>query len=269
MASIKRQKRSIGSHIILAAWSLVILFPILMMVLNSFQETWTFINYAKVLINGNFLIYFRNSFVVGIISLALLLITGSLAAFAFANNLLSRFSQGLYFFLIAGMILPIRIASIKILELIRFLGLANTIWPLIPVYIAMSLPITVFILTLFIRQIPCELTEAGIIDGASRFVIFTRIILPQLKPALVTTAIYNMIIFWNDFWFPLVFISNDKAMTLPLGLTRLFDQSETAWPIVMAGMTFSAAPVIILYLLVSKQFISSLMAGLTAGATKD
>ena len=276
MASLRRQSWNIASHIILIFWSLVVLFPLWVMVINSFKdrlsiytnpfglpETWNFINYTEVLRDGDFLIYFKNSFVVVILSLAIMLITGSLAAYALANWR-GRFSRWLYFIFIAGMMLPIKIASIRILELVRMLGLVNTIWSLIPVYVAMGLPIAVFILTAFIREIPYELTEAGIIDGAGPFRIFTQIIAPLLKPALATTAIYNLVPFWNDLWFPLIFISDDRAKTLLLGVTRLFGQYQTDWSKVLAVLTLSAIPVILLYLLMSKQFIK----GLTAGAVK-
>jgi raffinose/stachyose/melibiose transport system permease protein len=276
MASLKRINRNIGSHIVLIVWSLVVLFPLWVMLINSFKDRlsiyqnpfglpkkWNFINYGAVLGDGDFLVYFRNSFVAVILSLTLLLVAGSFAAYALANWR-GKFSRILYFFFIAGMMLPIKIASIKILELVRFLGLINTIWSLIPVYTAMGIPIAVFILTEFIRQIPYELTEAGIIDGAGRFRIFARIIAPLLRPALATTAIYNMVPFWNDLWFPLIFITDDRAKTLLLGVTRLFGQYQTDWSRVLAVLTLSAIPVIILYLLMSKQFIK----GLTAGAVK-
>jgi raffinose/stachyose/melibiose transport system permease protein len=128
----------------------------------------------------------------------------------------------------------------------------------------MGIPIAVFILTEFIRQIPRELTEAGIIDGAGRFGVFVRIIAPLLRPALATTAIYNLVPFWNDLWFPLIFITDDRAKTLLLGVTRLFGQYQTDWSKVLAVLTLSAIPVITLYLFMSKQFIK----GLTAGAVK-
>jgi raffinose/stachyose/melibiose transport system permease protein len=162
------------------------------------------------------------------------------------------------------MMLPIKIASIRILELIRTLGLLNTIWSLIPIYIAMGIPIAIFILTEFIRQIPYELSEAAIIDGAGRFQVFSFVIVPLLRPALATVAIYNLVPFWNDLWFPLIFISDDRSKTLLLGVTRLFGQYQTDWSKVLAVLTLSAIPVIALYLAMSRQFIQ----GLTAGAVK-
>jgi len=266
----------IGSHVILAAWSLIVLFPLWVMLINSFKdrlsiyqnpfglpEKWNFINYGAVLSDGDFLVYFGNSFIAVILSLTMVLLAGSLAAFALANWR-GKGSRIVYFFFIAGMMLPIKIASIRILELVRFLGLLNTVWSLIPVYTAMGIPVAVFILTGFIREIPYELTEAGIIDGAGHFGVFRRIIMPLLRPAMATVAIYNLVPFWNDLWFPLIFITDDRAKTLLLGVTRLFGQYQTDWSKVLAVLTLSAVPVISLYLMMSKQFIK----GLTAGAVK-
>jgi raffinose/stachyose/melibiose transport system permease protein len=276
MASPKRETQRLSVHIILIVWSFVVLFPLWIMLINSFKDRLSiyqnpfglpqklnFTNYGEVLTSGDFFFFFKNSFVVVILSLALLLVVSSTAAYALVNWR-GKISRGLYFFCIAGMMLPIKIASIKILELVRFLGLLNTIWSLIPIYTAMGIPVAVFILTGFIREIPYELTEAGIIDGAGRFRIFMRIITPLLRPALATTAIYNLVPFWNDLWFPLIFITDDRAKTLLLGVTRLFGQYQTDWSRVLAVLTLSAIPVIFMYLLMSKQFIK----GLTAGAVK-
>lgn len=162
------------------------------------------------------------------------------------------------------MMLPIRIASIRLIQIVKALGLLNTIWGLIPIYVAMGFPVSVFIMTAFIRSVPGELTESAFIDGAGRLKIFFVIIMPLLKPAMATVAIYNLVPFWNDLWFPLLFITDEKSKTLLLGVTRLFGQYQTDWSRVLAVLTLSALPVIILYLLMSSQFIK----GLTAGAIK-
>jgi raffinose/stachyose/melibiose transport system permease protein len=274
--SIKHQNRNIPSHIALAVWSVIVIFPLWVMAINSFKDRlsiyqsplglpkkWNIANYGAVLGDSDFLGYFRNSLVVVTLSLCILLIAGSLASYALANWR-GKISRSVYFFCIAGMMLPIKIASIRILELIRSLGLLNTIWSLVPVYVAMGIPVAVFVLTEFIREIPRELTEAGIIDGAGRLQVFARIITPLLRPALATVAIYNLVPFWNDLWFPLIFITDDRAKTVLLGVTRLFGQYQTDWSKVLAVLTLSAIPVLALYLMMSKQFIR----GLTAGAVK-
>lgn len=274
--SIKKQNKHILSHIVMIIWSLIVLFPIWVLIINSFKtrltiynnpfwipSKWNFKNYSAVFKDSDFLIYFKNSFVVVILSLFLVVLFSSLAAYALANWRSKR-SNILFLFMISGMMLPIKIASIKILEIIRFLGLINTIWSLVPIYVAMGIPIGIFILTEFIREIPQDLTNAALIDGTGRFKIFTMIIIPLIKPAISTVAIYNLIPFWNDLWFPLILITDDKSKTLLLGVTRLFGQYQTDWSKVLAVLTLSAIPVLLLYLSMSKQFIE----GTTAGAIK-
>ena len=151
-----------------------------------------------------------------------------------------------------------------LLQLMKNLGLLNTLWSLYPVYIAMGLPTAVFILTSFIRGLPGELYDAGFMDGATRFMIYHRIVIPLIRPALATVAIYNLVPIWNDLWFPLIFITDESQKTVLLAVTRLQGQYTTDWPKLLTILTLSALPVIALYLAMSKQFIR----GLTAGAVK-
>ena len=275
-ASLSRDRMHLGSHVVLIFWTFLVLFPLWTMIVNSFKfkfdiytdpfglpKKWNFESYVSVITDGDFFLYFRNSLFVTLGSIFLVLLFGAMASYALVNwkHKASRF---LFLFFIAGMMLPIKIGSIRLLQLIKGLGLLNTLWGLFPVYTAMGLPIAVFVLTEFIRQIPAELTEAAVIDGATRNKVFTIIILPLLRPALATVAIYNLIPFWNDLWFPLIFINQDAHKTLLLGVTRLFGQYMTDWSRILAVLTLSAIPVLVLYLTMSKNFIR----GLTAGAVK-
>ena len=266
----------LGSHAIMWAWGLIVMFPLYIMVINSFKdarsiytntfglpEQWNFSNYTDVFAGGDFIIYFRNSFVVVLLSLFIMLVFGTMAAYALANWR-AKISNVIYFFLIAGMMMPIKIASIRLMQIIRLLELHNTLWSLIPIYVAMGIPIAIFVLTEFIRQIPAELSEAARIDGCGRFNVLLKIIAPMLKPALSTVAIYNLIPFWNDLWFPLIFINDERHKTLLLGVTRLFGQYQTDWSKVLAVLVLASIPVLVLYLIMSRQFIR----GMTAGAVK-
>ena len=266
----------IGYHIIMIIWSLVAMTPVWILIINTFKnkreiysnpfglpQSWTFDNYSYVLRGSDFFAYFRNSFVVVVGSLAMILLLGSLAAYALAHWR-TRTAKGVHFFFIIGMMLPIKIATIRLLQLMKGLNLLNTIWSLFPVYIAMGLPTAVFILTEFIHQLPGELYEASFVDGADRHVIYYRVVLPLIRPALATVAIYNLVPIWNDLWFPLIFITNESQKTVLLAVTKLQGQYTTDWPKLLTVLTLSALPVITLYLAMSKQFIS----GLTAGAVK-
>jgi raffinose/stachyose/melibiose transport system permease protein len=276
-ASLRVQNMHIASHIILIIWTFVALFPIWVMVINSFKTAKTiyinpfwvpaaynFKHYMTVLNDSNFLMYFKNTATVVVVSIALVLIFGALAAYALANWK-RKMSTAMFFFIIAGMMLPIRIASVKLIEVMRVINfLDNSLWALPAIYIAIGIPIAVSILTSFVRAVPHELIEAGFIDGAGHFRIFSQIIVPMLRPPLATVGIYNLVPYWNDIWFPLILTNKESDKTLLLGVTRLFGQYFTDWSKVLAVLTLSALPVILLYLLMSKQFIK----GMTAGAVK-
>ena len=274
--SLKRQRMHLGGHLILILWCFVVIFPIWTLIINSFKTrltiyenpfwiptVWNFSNYSTVIRDGDFLTYFKNSFVVVVFSLVAVVLLASLASYALARWR-GKLSTFIYFYFIAGMMLPIKIASIRLLEITRTLGLLNTIYSLPPIYIAMGLPVGIFILTTFIRELPEELFEAALIDGATTRRIYTLIVLPLIRPAVASVAIYNLIPFWNDLWFPLIFINREDQKTLLLGVTRLFGQYQTDWSKVLAVLTLSAIPVLALYLAMSSQFIK----GVTAGSVK-
>ena len=267
---------TVTTYIILTLWSMVVLFPVWTMLVNSikpkrdifrnpfaFPHTVTFDGYANAWKAGQFDLYFRNSIFVTVVSLFIILFLGSLAAYALANWR-SRFSSLLYLLFVAGLMVPIRLGTINIFQIIRSLNLLDTIYSLLPVYIAMGLPITVFVLTTFIQAIPGELSDAARVDGASEWRIYRSIILPLLRPALATAAIFNLIPIWNDLWFPLIFIRADEHRTVMLGASLLFGQYQTDWTRILSVLTLASLPILVLYLLMSKQFIK----GLTAGAVK-
>ena len=274
--SMRVMNLHIPYHIIMIIWSLIAMAPVWLLLINTLKpkkeiytnpfglpREWTLDNYRYIISDNNFFGYFKNSFIVVVVSLAVILILGSLCAYALAHWR-TRTSRGVYFFIIVGMMLPIKIATIRLLEIMKTLGLLNTLWSLFPVYIAMGLSIAVFILTEFIRGLPGELYEAGFMDGAGRFMIYYKIVLPLIRPALATVAIYNLVPIWNDLWFPLIFINVESQKTVLLAVTRLQGQYTTDWPKLLTILSLSALPVIVLYLTMSKQFIK----GLTAGAVK-
>lgn len=274
--SMRIMNLHIPYHIIMIIWSLIAMMPVWLLLINTLKpkkeiytnpfglpREWTLDNYLYIISDNNFFSYFRNSFIVVVVSLAVILLLGSLCAYALAHWR-TRTSRGVYFFIIVGMMLPIKIATIRLLEIMKTLGLLNTLWSLFPVYIAMGLPVAVFILTEFIRGLPGELYEAGFMDGAGRFMIYRKIVLPLIRPALATVAIYNLVPIWNDLWFPLIFINVENQKTVLLAVTRLQGQYTTDWPKLLTILSLSALPVILLYLTMSKQFVK----GLTAGAVK-
>ena len=208
--------------------------------------------------------FFFNSIVVSFISVALILIVGSLASYAFAK-MKFRFNNPLLLLFLMGAMIPVHVTLIPVFILTLNLGLYDTIWALVGPYVGFNLPVSIFILTEFFRQIPDEIEEAARMDGASRLSIFLRITLPMSVPALVTVGIFSLIHIWNEFAFALVLISEPSQQTLPLGLTRFYQEFSINVPGVMAALTLACLPVMVLYLFAQERVISGLMAGAVKG----
>lgn len=272
----KLKGSTIATYGILLAWCVVVLFPLYTMLVNSvkprrdifrnpFSVPWPLEleGYQTAWSDGRFDLYFRNSLFVTLTSLLLIVLLGSLAAYALAMWR-SRWSTVLYVFFIAGLMIPIRLGTINIFQIIRALGLTDKAVSLIPVYVAMGLPIAVFVLTAFIRSLPSELIDAAHVDGAGELRIYRSVIMPLIRPAVATVVIFNLIPIWNDLWFPLIFIRAEDQRTVILGVSLLFGQYQSNWTRVLAALSLSAIPILVLYLVMSKQFIK----GLTAGAVK-
>ncbi len=264
-----------GQALLLANAGLVVL-PLYFMMLSSLKTTreifqrpfgWpatlAWQNYAAVWRTAHFSIYFRNSIVVTLASMVLILVAGTLAAYALGRY---RFwgNDWIYVYFLTGIMVPIRLAIVPLFVLMRDLNLLDTYWSLILVYAASGLPSAIFILTGFFRTLPRDLDSAARIDGAGELDVLVRVMLPLVRPALAIVTVYNIIPIWNDFFFPLVFLHENRLKTLPLGLTVFFGEYATNWALLFAGLTLAAAPVIGLYILMSQQFIK----GLTAGAIK-
>ena len=263
-------------QIILVANTFIMLAPILIMIFSAFKSTQqifkspfglpdfaNLVNFSKIWTQTNFLHYLLNSLVVTSASMVLILTLGTMAAYALGRY--RFFGAGfILMFFIAGLTLPLKLAIIPLFILMRDLGILNNQLSLIFVYTAMGLPSTVFIMTGFIRTLPNDLEDAARMDGASEARIMWAIMLPLVRPAMVIAAIQNVVPIWNDFFFPLVFIQNDALKTLPQGLTTFMGEYTTDWGVLFAGLTLSAAPIIAIYIVLSRQFIS----GMTSGAIK-
>jgi raffinose/stachyose/melibiose transport system permease protein len=195
-------------------------------------------------------------------SIVLILFLGALAAHALAEyEFTGRELVG--FYLMMGIMIPIRLGTVSILRIMVGLGLVNTLLALILVYTASGLPIAIFILRQFFQQVPRDLIDAGRVDGASEYRIFW-LILPIVRPAMATVAVFTMIPAWNDLWFPLILAPADNVKTVVLGTQRFFGQYVTDWSALLSVLTVAALPVIILYILFSRQLVS----GLTSGVIK-
>jgi raffinose/stachyose/melibiose transport system permease protein len=208
--------------------------------------------------------YFWNSIIVTVVSVFLVMLIGSMASYPL-SRMKFKLNKWLFLLFIAGMMLPIHATLIPIFQLTKGLGLYDSLWALFGPYIAFSLPISIFILTQFMREIPKSLEEAAKMDGCSHFGIFWRVILPMLTPALMTVLIYNFIHLWNEFIFALVLISTPESMTLPLGLQDFKGEFSVNIPGLMAALTLASLPMFLVYLFAQEKVVKGLAGGSVKG----
>jgi multiple sugar transport system permease protein len=255
----------------------VCLFPFLWMGLSSIKQLnelytipprwWpdhpTLANYYKVLFESRIPRYFLNSIIISVGSTGLALILAVFAANGFARF---RF-RGQSFWqasILVGQLLPTAAMIVPLFITLKVLGLVNTYWGLILVYMIITLPLSVWMLTSYFRAIPLELDEAAVIDGASRVRILFRITLPLSFPGIVAVLVYSFITTWNEFIFALCFATDSSVKTLPIGLAEFSTEFNTDWGAVMAASMVMTVPIALLFLVFQKFFVG----GLTAGATK-
>ena len=265
-------------HAALVLYTLLAVSPIVLILINSFKsrnaifgsplslpgpKTFSLIGYTSVLGKADFPLYFVNSLVVTGGSLALVLFFGAMAAWALTEYRF-RGNTPVALYMAIGIMVPIRLGTVAILKLIVAMHLANTLTALILVYTAMGLPLAIFILSEFIQQIPRELRDAARIDGASEYRVFWSVILPLIRPAVATVAVFTMVPIWNDLWFPLILAPGQSTQTVTLGVQQFIGQYVTDWNAVISALSLALAPILVLYIIFSR----SLVRGITAGAVK-
>lgn len=263
--------------ILLALFYLIIsIVPFIYMLLNSFKgkfemlskgifampDSFAFTNFHVVISNG-FFKFFGNSVFVLVISLAILLFITACASYPLARFKF-RFSTPVYSIIIACMSIPVHITLIPIFKMSNLFGAYDTVWGLIGPYVSFGLPISIFILTTFMKSIPKEIEESAEIDGCNKYRIFFQIILPLIKPGLSTLAIYNGVNIWNEFVFAYTLTQTRASRTLPLAVWEFQGEYAMNIPMIMTVLTLSILPMILLFAI----FQEKLVKGMTAGAVK-
>jgi multiple sugar transport system permease protein len=193
-----------------------------------------------------------NSALVAVISVTLQVSTSAMAAYAFAR-LKFRGSNLLFLLYLTTLMVPFQVTIVPLFVEMKYLHFVNSYPGLIVPSIASAYG--TFLLRQAFLSLPAELEEAAFVDGASHWTVFTRIVLPLVRPSLATFAVLSFIASWNSFLWPLVIISSQKLMTLPVGLSNLQGEHLTAWNLVMAGATISVLPILLVYLVAQKQIV--------------
>ncbi|MEV8281886.1 carbohydrate ABC transporter permease [Rhodoglobus sp. NPDC076798] len=219
-----------------------------------------FESYAKAWESG-VVSYFGNSLIVTIISLFLTLVLGAAASFAL-TKLDLPLAKTVTFLLLGGLMVSPTMILVPLFQLLQTLDLYNTHAGLIILYVAYRLPFTVFLIRAYMLTIPNELTEAARIDGANTVQLFLRIVLPLSKPVLVSAGLVFVLFAWNEFPFALVFINDTALKTLPVGLLDFKSALQTDWPVLFAGLSIAAVPMMVAFILAQRHFIRGLAEGM-------
>lgn len=261
------------------SWFLLILYmtPFYLMFINSFKtrreifanttglpSAWNFKNYADAMDRMGIASAFTNSIIITVGSVLLILLFSSMAAWVLVRDKSTK-SKIVFYIFTAGMIVPFQAVM---LPLVKWMGKINfggfnmlgTHYGLMFMYLGFGASMSIFLYHGFIKGIPEEIEEAAIIDGCSKWQVYTKIVLPLLKPTTVTVAVLNSIWIWNDFLLPFLTI-NGKLNTIPLAMNNFFGAFSKQWELAMAALILAIIPIVIFYFFVQKQIIAGIVQG--------
>ncbi|MDO7908025.1 carbohydrate ABC transporter permease [Paenibacillus sp. JX-17] len=264
------------SRLILLMYAFLIAAPLYFVLISAFKDSNAFfahpLGWPKPLTLSNFqalfdqqpmLKYFGNSIVVTLSTVLLVLLLGSLVAYAIVR--LGGYSGRILFALyVAGLIVPSQVNMLPIYSLVRKLGWSNHLSGLVVVSIAMLLPLTVFMLTGFMRMLNREILEASSIDGGGEWTLYWRMALPLSAPSLAACSTFLFVMVWNDLLIPMLMINSNEKLTLPLALMQFRGEYVTSYTTLLAGVVAAALPIAILFVFLQRYFVE----GMTSGAVK-
>lgn len=276
----RRHRRVYGAGeiiwmMILILLAALIIYPLFWILMSSFKDyagiygdvwglpdVWHVENYMTAWQKG-ISQYFVNSMIVTLAAVAGVVFISSFAAFGVCQ-LFGRLGNLIFMFCLCGLLLSPQVCVLPLFMLLKTLKLKNTLWAMILPYIAFRLPVSIMLIRSFFVGISRELEEAATIDGATLFQIYSNIYLPLSKPILSTVVIMTAYYAWNEFVFATIFVDSSKLRTIPVGLMVFRDGLMTEWGVVLAGMVIACLPIMILFLLMQKNFVR----GMTAGSVK-
>ncbi len=277
--SANRTSRAAGytaSILFLGFYAVVVAYPLLWLVLNSFKDTqeiyvsswtlpgtWNLSNYSEAW-NSGVSNYFLNSVLVTVVSVLLTLYVSALCAYGLIRYQ-GRGANALLLFMIGGLLISPEVSLVPLYTLMQVTGLHDTHLALILPYVAYRLPITILLIRAHFLTIPKDLDEAAYIDGYGIVKIFHKIYLPLSKTVLLTAGVLTAYYTWNEFLFAIIFIDTDSLKTIPSGLMVFRDALQTNWGVLLAGLVISAVPLMLAFIFIQKSFVRGMTAGSVRG----
>ncbi|GAA0932011.1 carbohydrate ABC transporter permease [Pseudonocardia zijingensis] len=218
-------------------------------------------NFGRAWTEGGLGTAMGNSVVVAALSVALLVLTGSLAAYALARRA-GRLGYGLYLLFLLGLMIPLQLGMVPLYQLMRDLDLLRTYTSLIIFEVGHQLPLVVFLYTGFLRALPADYEEAARIDGAGTLATFRNVVFPLLRPVTGTVVILTAINVWNDFLTPLLYVGGSAQQTLPVAVFAFRGEFASQWPLIFAGMAIAITPILVVFFLLQKHVVKGFASGI-------
>lgn len=264
-------------YLLLVVGGVVMIFPFLWMISTALKghiyvietppsllpKEPTIANFVEAWTSNNFRLYFTNSLIVAISTTVLSVLFSAMVAYALARFVFPG-KEALFYAFLFTMMIPGLVLIIPQFFLAKTLGLRNSLWGLVFVYVATTIPLNTFLLRGFFEQLPRELEEAVLIDGGGYFTIFFRVVIPLSTPALATVAIFTFLASWDEFIWALTAIDDMSKRTLPVAIAVFQGAHATQWGLVFAASLIAAMPVIVVFVSLQRYYIG----GLTSGAFK-
>ncbi|MEK5467860.1 carbohydrate ABC transporter permease [Paenibacillus sp. FSL P2-0136] len=272
-----KSRWNIGIEVIMILLALLFLSPFYFLLANSVKsfgeilsdaaswpQSFMWSNYTNAWKLARFSEAFRNSLIITIISVALISLFSAMAAYRMvrANN---RFNQILLLLMVAAMVVPFQTIMIPILKVVNVLGVNNSFTGLIISHLGLSIPMAIFLFHGFIKSVPLEIEEAATVDGCNPISAFFRIVLPLLKPMLMTIIVLNALGIWNDYLLPSLILQAPGLRTIPLATFSFFGQYTKQWDMALPALTIGIAPIVIFYLFMQRYIVEGIAAGSVKG----
>ncbi len=270
-------KWNYGLEIIMILLGLLFLSPFYFLLANSVKSfgeilsnaaawpsefVWS--NYSQAWKLARFSEAFRNSIIITVISVILIALFAAMAAYRMVRAD-SKFNRILLLLFVAAMVVPFQTIMIPILQVVNFLGVNNSIPGLVMAQLGLSIPMAIFLFHGFIKSVPLEIEEAATVDGCNPLTVFFRIVLPLLKPMLMTIIVLNALGIWNDYLLPSLILQAPELRTIPLATFSFFGQYTKQWDMALPALTLGVAPIVVFYLFMQRYIVEGIAAGSVKG----
>lgn len=272
---MKKKIQTIIKQLVCILLSLTVVIPFYMVFINSFKSKaeaarmkltfpteWLFSNYTEVIERGNLIQGFLNSMTYALVSTTIGVIACAMASFVMCRKR-TKVNVFLYYFVLCGLFLPMN--YVTLVQVLNFFNITNTKSGIIITFTSAMIPFCVFTIRNFILSVPVEIDEAAVIDGTGPLTLFFKIIMPLLKPTLVTCFILQFMGVWNDFLTPLYLSSRSKLFPMTMSVYQFFGKNKNYWNYIFADIILTCIPVIIVYMVGQKYIIG----GMTSGSVKE